>query len=543
MKRGNLLLFSILLIGVFLRFYLLGSVPPGVNQDEASIGYTAYSLLKTGKDEYGVPFPLSFQSFGDWKLPLYIYITIPSVALFGLSEITVRLPSAIFGSATIVLIYFLSKLLFKNDKVALFSAGFLAISPWHLHLSRVESESNVAVFLISLSIILLLKSFEKRKWLIIPSATGFALTYYTYAGNYIFTTLLIFIIFFLYKDNILQNKYFKTALFIFLTLFSIIGSQTIFGANTTKLSGISIYSDPGLSKREIESPRLDHDKSIPRLVLHNKITIGVEHFARNYLNSYSAPFLFFKGGEDKAHNIENFGNMYFVEAPLFLLGLIFLYNQRNKKEAKLLILWLLIAPIAAAITKTAPHTNRMFAVFPALPIVVSLGLYTALGFKKSAGFKIVAAGFISLFLLNALFYFDRYYVHFPANESQYWGNPYKEIVKKINEEKYKNRIVIFSRPEIEHYIFILFYTSFDPLTYQSSVVRYSPTSDKFMHVKKFGRFEFRDIDWSNDSKDAGKYLLIEFTKDIPPIVKYENFGTYEVKLPNKKSLFTIVEGK
>lgn len=112
--KQKFLFLTILFLAAFLRLYKISEVPPGVNRDEASIGYTAYSLMQTGKDEYGKPFPLSFQSFGDWKLPLYIYATIPFIKLFGLNELAVRLPSALAGTLTVLLTFFLVQELFKS---------------------------------------------------------------------------------------------------------------------------------------------------------------------------------------------------------------------------------------------------------------------------------------------------------------------------------------------------------------------------------------------------------------------------------------------
>lgn len=130
MSRKNLFTFIlIIIVASFLRFYRIIEVPPGVNQDEASIGYTAYSLLHTGKDEYGKFFPLSFESFGDWKLPFYIYITLPMVYFFGLTEQAVRTPSAIFGILSVVGTFFLVQLLFKNKVLSLISMFLVAISP------------------------------------------------------------------------------------------------------------------------------------------------------------------------------------------------------------------------------------------------------------------------------------------------------------------------------------------------------------------------------------------------------------------------------
>ncbi len=99
--------FFIVLLAVALRLWHLGSVPSSMNADEIAIGYNSYSILKTGKDEYGASMPLSFRSFDDYKAPLYIYLTVPFVALLGLTDIAVRLPSAVAGIITVLFTYWL----------------------------------------------------------------------------------------------------------------------------------------------------------------------------------------------------------------------------------------------------------------------------------------------------------------------------------------------------------------------------------------------------------------------------------------------------
>src|SRR3990167_9268964 len=117
MKKNIVLLglFGITILGAFLRLYRLGDIPNGLYQDETAIGYNAYSLLQTGKDEYGRFMPVYFQSFGDWKLPVYVYATVPSIALFGLTGFAVRFPSAVFGILTIPAMYFFVKEVFRGD--------------------------------------------------------------------------------------------------------------------------------------------------------------------------------------------------------------------------------------------------------------------------------------------------------------------------------------------------------------------------------------------------------------------------------------------
>jgi len=126
-----ILLIVILLLSLFLRFYKMNTNPPSLDWDEASLGYNAYSILKTGADEYGNKFPLSIRSFDDYKPPLYVYLDVPSIAVFGLNETGVRFPAALFGFLSVAVIYFLVKEIFYNweknqkEKIALLSAFFL----------------------------------------------------------------------------------------------------------------------------------------------------------------------------------------------------------------------------------------------------------------------------------------------------------------------------------------------------------------------------------------------------------------------------------
>lgn len=543
-KKFILIFFLILVVAVFLRFYRVTDIPPGANRDEASIGYTAYSLLRTGRDEYGRAFPLSFQSFGDWKLPLYIYTVVPFVSVLGLSELAVRLPSAIFGTLSVFLTFYLVKILFKNNLLAFLSMFLAAISPWSVHLSRVESESNTAVFLTLLGVILFLKSLESKKWLIIPSFIFFALTYFTYAGNHIFTTLLTVGLLIIYRDKITKSKFSVAALIIFLFLSGFIFSQTLLGADRTKLAGISIFGDPSVVHAKIEIPRNEHNypKSLFTKAVHNRVVYAVEKIAQNYLNSFSVPFLFIKGGGNNSHNIENFGNMYLAEAPFLFIGLAYLLFVKKGREKNLVLLWFFIAPVAASITKDAPHTNRMFAIFPMLSLISAFGIYYILieVIRKKLLKKMFAGFLIAIFVVNVAIYLDRYFVHFPRNESANWGIAYKKLSNLLAQSVFSSKKIIMARPKYSPYIYLLFYSKYDPAWYQKQAIRYPPTEDGFVDVKKFGRYEFRDINWGKDLNSDT--ILVVWSSDVPEAIK-NSHETQEVILKNGKSMFTIIEPK
>lgn len=104
---NKIILVFIFILAFSLRIFQSGQIPGGFHADEAALSYNAYSLLQTGKDEYGKSFPLLLKSFGDFKPALYSYLDIPFIKIFGLNEFAARLPSALFGSLTIISVYLL----------------------------------------------------------------------------------------------------------------------------------------------------------------------------------------------------------------------------------------------------------------------------------------------------------------------------------------------------------------------------------------------------------------------------------------------------
>ena len=155
--------FLIIVLAFLLRFYALDKVPGSLNPDEASLGYTSFSILKTGADEHGKFLPLSLQSFGDWKLPVYSYIGVIPVALFGLNEFSARFTSMITGVIAVLLIYFTSLKLFNKRGIALISALFLSVSPWSIYFSRGAYEVNVATTIFLGGFLALLHYFQNKR--------------------------------------------------------------------------------------------------------------------------------------------------------------------------------------------------------------------------------------------------------------------------------------------------------------------------------------------------------------------------------------------
>ncbi|MFZ2199767.1 MAG: glycosyltransferase family 39 protein, partial [Microgenomates group bacterium] len=287
MKKIWLIL--ILVIAVFFRFFHLTSSPPGLNWDEVSIGYNAYSILRTGRDEWGQFMPISFKAFGEYKLPGMIYASIPGIALFGTTDLGVRVTPAILGVLAVYLIYLLTKKLFGSEMVALVASALLAISPWAVHFSRVSFEAGLAMVFVLTSIY-----FLPNLWLSMIFAV---LGFYTYNS----VRILLPLLFLAYAANSVisfaKPNFAKISKVIIVAL--ILLSPVLIGllnpAERVRWGTLSITNQKSFTESIAESRGYTLLPGIlPRLV-QNKATHYAYILFTNYVNIFSTEFLFTKG--------------------------------------------------------------------------------------------------------------------------------------------------------------------------------------------------------------------------------------------------------
>lgn len=505
----NKLLIGIVIVGTILRFANLSTIPISLNHDETAIGYNAYSILKTGADEYGKLLPISLKSFGDWKLPLYPLLDILPIATFGLNEFAVRLPSAIAGVLLILLIYIFSNQIFKNKKISLTAGLFLAISPWGIFFSRIAYEANVATALFLAGLICFIKFYYERKsekWLVLTSFL-WGLTIFTYHAFVIFTPLFFIGAIFLTvkKAHIFKNKYAISAFLVFAFFVSVSIWTTLAGGSVNKLSSTSLFDDQQLLNDRVNILRGDKsgENNIQKKLLHNKYSAVFYQIGQNYISTYSPSFLFDKGGEKFLHNIGTFGNFYLIDALFLVVGFIALFYNREKKIAPL-ILWLLVGPIPSAITKDSPSSTRLFLLLPAFLLISSYGFYSIFKFMKGfkrAWFFTGSILIVSLLTINFIYFFDAYFIHMNYQKAQYFHYGYKEAVELAN--KYPNFQVEMYDPTNFPYISFLFFNKYDPLEFRKEVKYYPENFGPFYYVKSFGRFHFVDnIDYEHLKKNV-----------------------------------------
>ena len=204
MKRIEIIFLSVIVvIAAVIRFIAITSIPPSLDWDEASVGYDAYSILQTGKDQWGKIFPIVFQSFGEFKYPIHIYFTALTTWIFGYGTFSVRVGSAFFGVINIVLLFFLVWILTKSKTVAFTASLLMAFSPWAIQFSRVNWETNFGLFFFFLGIIYFFKGLEKKRWFIPLSFLLFGIDLFTYNAAKVFIPLFVFALVVIYWKDLL----------------------------------------------------------------------------------------------------------------------------------------------------------------------------------------------------------------------------------------------------------------------------------------------------------------------------------------------------
>jgi len=507
LKKKTLVL--VFILGLAVRFYQLGQIPSAMNRDEPAIGYNAYSILKTGRDEWGEKFPLSFKSFGDYKSPLYIYLTVIPVAIFGLNEFSVRFWAGLSGSLTVLVIYFLAKGLFSRivrrnpiqDRFALDDPGsmgllaafLLAISPWHIFFSRFSFEAILALFFNFFALYLLVKNdFKKVNLSIILLIL---LSLFSYSSSLLIWPLFIFLILVLNFKAIFskpgKNKSFNLNSLWMILLLGCLGLVLYYQLSlSSQKNKVTIFGDP-LTTLNYYHQRESSNLSSPLLIslFHNKYLYYAKIILVNYFKTFSFNFLFGGGGSHPWHKIPQMPHLYPIYLFLSVIGLIvFIKDKKVARPNKIfLLLFLLISPLASAITVDTPHATRLLHLFFLITFFSALGL----GFLWQKRKEIVWLALLWLILRFGQYNY-LYFIKYKQNPPPNILPGLKKAILSLQQLEEKQRVerIIFTNHTDGAYIYLLFYTQYPPAKFQKQVKRYTPDAAGLEWVEKFDQYLF-----------------------------------------------------
>jgi len=514
-----IVLLLIVLLGFSVRVINLQSTPPSLNWDEVSHGWNAYSILKTGQDEWGKTFPISnFRAYGDYPLPLNLYLTIPSIQLFGLSEFSLRFPHVLLGVGTIISTFFLVQGLRFGPVVSLLSALFVAIDPWTLFPSRAVFQSNLSIFFITAGFAFFFNR-EKHKVLLPISFFLLGLSVYSYHNSRIFMPLFLAIIFFIWKKEMLalwigEKKILVGSLIILLTFF--IPLVAIFSSPDARARSRWVFLiDDGAINKIIEQRQLSQFSPPVTKLIYNKYTYFASEFSKNYVGYISARFLFFEGGTQYQFSVPGKGLLYPINVFFFYAGifLVILGAFRRKKEHLTIFAWALIGLIPASITTGDNHVIRSTTVLPLPQIFTALGAFVVWNWLKDrlrlfhkSLLPIFKLSYFVILALMVISYLSLYFGEYREKYSWSWQYGYKEAIDYAKSHYGEYNQIIVTKKYGEPHEFFLFYWPWDTIKYQRdpNLLRFYQSG--WYWVDRFDKFYFVN-DWEVPKNSNEKWKM------------------------------------
>ena len=554
--KNKSLLFAIIVLAFLLRFVGISKYPIGFTQDEAGLGYEAYSLLSTGKDSWGNSFPLTLRSFGDFKLPLYSYLAVPTVAIFGLNKFAVRLPNALLGTAAVYIIYLLvnelqkrvknqsptskagqASLITNHQSLASIAALLLAISPWHISLSRGAFEANLTTFFMPFGIWAFLKGLKTPSWMILSSIL-FGLNFYSYHSARVLTPIIVILLILYLKISGNNNLINKSAIWksikrykiavVILAVFFLSSLGSLFQGAASRGLDVALINPTDkweyMSQRRFEAIKQGIPAEVAR-IFSNKVTYIADNFVSNYLSYISPIFLFSRGASDDGYGmIPGRGVLYLVEI-LFLTFFLIQLIKEQKPYLIFIFLWIKLPPSLEQKRKaTGFPVTRAAVMVPAIQIASACGfnfflLFLEKSFKNKNFIITIKTLFFGILFASLIFFLEDYLFHAPvhASESMQYGRG--ELINYVSgiEDKYDK--IFMSRTLSVPHIWVAFYKKWDPKDHQKESIewlKYEEEGWQYLdQISQYslGKYTFGSIDLGSLKKENA--LIVGTPEEFP----------------------------
>lgn len=510
------LLCFLLIVGVaaFFRFFQLSTNPPSLYWEEVALGYDAYSILKTGKDFHGNPWPLvAFESFGDWKPSLYFYAAAPAIGLFGLNEFAVRLPSAVAGLAIVIGSGVLARK-YLQDRVdpqlaQLVAMGVTAISPWALLFSRGGWEANLAtalilwgvnafLFFIDRDVEQLDKRFSLKReekvmgWLVI-SCVCLCLSMYAYHSARLVAPLVglgLLVMWWWRATTSLTKTSEKVQFFIrknirfllagigvsLLLLLPLMNSLRSVETNQ-RFNETNIFADLQLLQKS-QQLQADAGNTFLAHIFYHRYLIYGQAVVVQFLSHFSLDFLFVSGDSNVRHSIQFMGQLYHIEALFLLLGLWQLLRRKQPLDW-LLVWWLIVGILPAAMTKAAPHALRILPTLPVWMVLITSGILSLFelgeayrlrfkahlpGIKRTGVLAIIGVLVVGAYLVEFVMFWRFYSVIYPKLYAGAFNDGDKQMILAMNQASQKEPTLplVIMRSRGRPSVYYWFYSQTDP---------------------------------------------------------------------------------
>lgn len=518
-KNHFYILTVLLFIGVLIRIIGISTLPTGLNQDEASIGYDAFSIMTSGLDRNADSYPIHLKSWGSGQNALYAYLSMPFISWFGLNTFSVRIVNAIASCLSLLVFYSIFKLVFDKKK-ALMALALLVICPWSIMSARWGLESNIFPTFFLFGIYFLLLGISKSQKFFPISFSIFAICLYSYGTSYL--TLPVFfallIPYLIYQKNI-SRKY----LFISLFAFTILAMPIILFViiNHLDLPPIHIFN--------ITIPRLESNRTteIFNLLGSNFLT----EFSKNIVRFLNILILQTDGNE--YNSTASFGTIFQISIPFLILGI---YDViKNKKKLKqpthyIFISWL----IAAILLGISSHVNinRINIIFYPLIYFVVMGFYSFERMLKVEFHKPFWIFILGIYSLIFVLFGGYYFTYFRDKTKIAFYSGLGEAIQYADKQYPNKQIFISERTINMPYIFVSFYNKTDPTEFRKTVVYRPIANNGFREVSHLGHYSFGMEDPNLESiRILSNNELLLSKLNILHVQKFGEYTVIELKKP------------
>lgn len=511
----KLLLGCIIAVAFFLRTVHLGTNPPSISWDEASIGYNAYTILTTGRDEHGKLLPLdTFAAFGDYKPPVPVYLTVPFVAMFGLNEVAVRLPSALAGTLTVFVVYLLVRELFDRSKhvreISLAASALLAITPWHIMLSRAGFEANIALLFLVTGVWMVLKARGNPRyfyWCWLPFVLGvYTFNSTRYAGPLIAAASLAFVS----AQALRAKRHVAMGMVIAVIALLPIMPHLLSKQARLRFEEVSIFTDLRTVLTSNSRRALDGYAWWSALAHNRRIGYAREYLI-HFFDNIEPRYMFINGDGNPKFSIQDSGQLLLVSAPFVVYGALSLL--RDYPAIFWLLLWWLFASIApAAVARETPHALRTENGLPVYMMITAYGFVMSMVSVKTRNLRLAAFAACGFLLVgNFLYFWHNLTVHYPKEYSGEWQYGYKQAIALAEARKNDYHTIVLTESIGRPYIYALFYGKYPLDTFMKSRDA-SFDAAGFYNVYGFGSYRFTN---TGVGEYPGKTLYILSPKDVP----------------------------
>lgn len=445
--------------------------------------------------------PAFLVAWGSGQNALLTYLIIPFIKIFGLNTLSVRLPEAILGCISLIIMYLLLKKI-SNKKIATIGLAFFAICPWHIMKSRWGLESNIFPDLILIFIFLLVKGLEdKNKGLYYLSFVIAGISAYSYGTSYYFLPVFLIplLIMLLKKQKITLKQAIISLLIVGVVSLPIILYVII---NTFGLEQISLIFI-----------------TIPKLEV-NRYKILTSMFSSNFILSsicnflQSMKILITQSDGLPWNSISPFGIVYLFSIPFTIIGLIDSFKKNKTVEIKydyIMNLWFIVCIILTVICE--PNINRLNIIMIPIIYYTIVGIYIVVNNKKKVA--------IGIAILYVIFFglFIKKYLNEDYNQYGTFESDLEEVIEYVNKKENK-KIHITDRIK-EGYIYVLFYAKYDTRNFVETV-NYENKYVEFRKVNSFGNYYFDNIE-NLELNDKDVYVIKKEDKN-----KF-NLENYKIK--------------